>query len=46
MPRFSLISFDNVHLTWLDNYNDTRGETIVYTRLKPHQRRLPSGFPL
>ena len=46
MPSILTDSFDNVHLTWLDNYNDTQGETIVYTRLNHTNDDYPAGFPL
>jgi len=46
MPAILTDSFDNVHLTWLDNYNATQGETIVYTRLNHTNDDYPNGFPL
>ena len=46
MPSILTDSFDNVHLTWLDNYNETQGETVVYTRLNHTNDDYPAGFPL
>ena len=46
MPSIFTDSFDNVHLAWLDNYNETQGETLVYTRLNHTTDDYPNGFPL
>jgi len=46
MPSIFTDSFDNVHLAWLDNYNETQGETLVYTRLNHTNDDYPNGFPL
>ena len=46
LPSIITDSFDNVHLAWLDNYNDTQGETVVYTRLNHTNDAYPDGFPL
>jgi uncharacterized membrane protein len=46
MPAILTDSFDNVHLTWLDNYNGSQGETIMYTRLNNTNDDYPNGFPL
>ena len=46
MPAIITDSFDNVHLSWLDNYNGTQGETVVYTRLNHTNDDYPEGFPL
>ncbi|MBT3357550.1 MAG: hypothetical protein HN534_03755 [Euryarchaeota archaeon] len=46
MPAILTDSFDNVHLTWLDNYNGSQGETIMYTRLNHTNDDYPNGFPL
>ncbi|SVA12501.1 uncharacterized protein METZ01_LOCUS65355 [marine metagenome] len=46
MPSIITDSFDNVHLSWIDNYNETQGETIVYTRLNHTNDDYPEGFPL
>ena len=46
MPSILTDSFDNVHLTWLDNYNGTQGETLMYSRLNHTNNDYPSGFPL
>ncbi len=46
MPSIFTDSFDNVHLAWIDNYNETQGETLVYTRLNHTNDDYPSGFPL
>jgi len=46
MPSILTDSFDNVHLTWLDNYNGTQGETLMYTRLNHTNNDYPAGFPL
>ena len=46
MPAILTDSFDNVHLTWLDNYNGSQGETIMYTRLNNTNDDFPNGFPL
>jgi len=46
MPSILTDSFDNVHLTWLDNYNGTQGETLMYTRLNHTNNDYPTGFPL
>ena len=46
MPSIITDSFDNVHISWIDNYNETQGETIVYTRLNHTNDDYPEGFPL
>ena len=46
MPALFTDSFDNVHLSWLDNSNETQGETLVYTRLNHTHDDYPQGFPL
>ena len=46
LPSIITDSFDNVHLAWLDNYNETQGETVVYTRLNHTNDDYPDGFPL
>ena len=46
MPEILTDSFDNVHITWLDNGNETQGETIMYTRLNHTNDAHPNGFPL
>ena len=46
MPAIFTDSFDNVHLSWLDNYNETQGETLVYTKLNHTNDDYPNGFPL
>ena len=45
MPSILTDSFDNVHLTWLDNYNGSQGETLMYTRLNHTNNDWPTGFP-
>jgi len=46
MPAILTDSFDNVHLTWLENSNETQGETVVYSRLNHTNDDYPEGFPL
>ncbi|MEC8955397.1 MAG: CARDB domain-containing protein, partial [Candidatus Thermoplasmatota archaeon] len=46
MPEILTDSFDNVHIAWLDNSNETQGETIMYTRLNHTNDNYPEGFPL
>ena len=46
MPAILTDSFDNVHISWLDNSNITQGETIMYTRLNHTNNDYPEGFPL
>ena len=46
MPEILTDSFDNVHIAWLDNSNETQGETIMYTRLNHTNNDYPDGFPL
>ena len=46
MPEILTDSFDNVHIAWLDNGNETQGETIMYTRLNHTNDAHPNGFPL
>ena len=45
-PSVLTDSFDNVHIAWLDNYNGTQGETVMYTRLNHTNDAYPDGFPL
>jgi len=45
-PAILTDSFDNVHLSWLDNYNESQGETVMYTRLNHTHDTHPDGFPL
>ncbi|SUZ82348.1 uncharacterized protein METZ01_LOCUS35202 [marine metagenome] len=45
-PAIITDSFDNVHIAWLDNYNETQGETVMYTRLNHTNDAYPDGFPL
>ena len=46
MPEILTDSFDNVHISWLDNGNETQGETIMYVRLNNTNDQYPNGFPL
>ncbi|HIH80752.1 MAG TPA: hypothetical protein HA303_05985 [Candidatus Thalassarchaeaceae archaeon] len=46
MPEILTDSFDNVHITWLDNMNETQGETIMYVRLNNTNDDYPEGFPM
>jgi len=46
MPAIFTDSFDNVHLSWLDNSNESQGESLVYTRLNHTNDDYPNGFPL
>jgi len=46
MPEILTDSFDNVHISWLDNGNETQGETIMYVRLNHTNDDYPDGFPL
>ena len=46
MPEILTDSFDNVHITWLDNKNETQGETIMYVRLNNTNDDYPEGFPM
>ena len=45
-PAILTDDFDNVHLSWLDNYNGSQGETVMYTRLNHTNDEYPNGFPL
>ena len=46
MPAILTDSFDNVHLTWLDNGNESQGETVMYARLNHTHDSHPNGFPM
>ena len=46
MPEILTDSFDNVHITWLDNGNETQGETVMYVRLNNTNDKYPEGFPI
>ena len=46
MPAILTDSFDNVHLTWLDNGNESQGETVMYARLNHTRDSHPNGFPM
>jgi len=43
MPEIITDSRDNVHIAWLDNGNQTQGETIMYTRLNHTNDQFPAG---
>ena len=45
-PSILTDDFDNVHIAWLDNYNGSQGETVMYTRLNHTNDDHPNGFPL
>ena len=46
MPEILTDQFDNVHIAWLDNMNETQGEAVFYTRLNNTNEAYPDGFPL
>ena len=45
LPGILVDDFDNIHIAWLDNSNQTQGETIMYTRLNSTTDQYPDGFP-
>ncbi|MED5306695.1 MAG: CARDB domain-containing protein, partial [Candidatus Thermoplasmatota archaeon] len=45
LPGILVDDFDNVHIAWLDNSNQSQGETIMYTRLNSTTDQYPDGFP-
>ena len=46
MPSIITDSFDNVHFAWLENSNESQGESIVYAKLNNTNDDYPEGFPL
>ena len=46
MPSILTDDFDNVHLSWLDNSNESQMETVMYARLNHTHNSHPDGFPL
>ena len=45
LPGILVDDFDNVHISWLDNSNQSQGESIMYTRLNSTTDEYPDGFP-
>ena len=45
LPDILVDDFDNIHIAWLDNSNQSQGESIMYTRLNSTTDRYPDGFP-
>jgi uncharacterized membrane protein len=45
LPGILVDDFDNIHIAWLDNSNQSQGESIMYTRLNSTTDRYPDGFP-
>ena len=45
LPGILVDDFDNVHISWLDNSNQSQGESIMYTRLNSTTDKYPDGFP-
>jgi uncharacterized membrane protein len=45
LPGILVDDFDNIHIAWLDNSNQSQGESIMYTRLNSTTDQYPDGFP-